>query len=114
MFVVFMTIISTCSSDFRIASMFLRFLRDIVLKDFKVCFVGGDHSITYPLFKAFREKNAKPFLIVFDAHADCMPSMKEPTHEEFLRRIIEDGFDPAKVMKIIAVAFVFVRFASTG
>jgi arginase family enzyme len=26
--------------------------------------------------------------------------MKEPTHEEFLRRIIEDGFDPAKVILI--------------
>ena len=55
------------------------------------CFIGGDHSITYPIFKAFSETNKDAFLIVFDAHADCMPSMKEPTHEEFLRAIIERG-----------------------
>ncbi len=59
-------------------------------EDEKVCFVGGDHSITYPIFKAFSEANKNPFLIVFDAHADCMPPMKEPTHEEFLRAIIEE------------------------
>ena len=71
----------------------------------KVSFVGGDHSVTYPLFKAFREKYKDPFLIVFDAHADLMPAMKEPTHEEFLRGIIEDGFDPSKVILIGARKF---------
>lgn len=71
----------------------------------KVSFIGGDHSITYPLFKAFQEKYKNPFLIVFDAHADLMPAMKEPTHEEFLRGIIEDGFDPAKVILIGARKF---------
>jgi len=56
----------------------------------KVVFVGGDHSISYPIFKAFNEKNKDAFLIVFDAHADCMPPMKEPTHEEWLRGVIEN------------------------
>ena len=64
----------------------------------KVCFVGGDHSITYPIVKSFREKYKNPFLIVFDAHADCMLPMSEPTHEEFLRAIIEDGFNPENVI----------------
>ncbi len=56
----------------------------------KVVFVGGDHSITYPIFKAFSEKNKDAFLIVFDAHADCMPTMEEPTHEEWLRAVVEN------------------------
>ena len=37
---------------------------------------------------------------MFDAHADCMPPMKEPTHEEFLRAIIEDGFNPENVILV--------------
>ena len=41
----------------------------------KVVFIGGDHSISYPIFKAFGEVNKDAFLIVFDAHADCMPPM---------------------------------------
>ena len=58
----------------------------------QVCFIGGDHSISYPIFRAFSEESQKPFLIVFDAHVDCMPPMEEPTHEEFLRGLIEGGF----------------------
>jgi len=63
-------------------------------------FIGGDHSITYPIFKAFNEENKDAFLIVFDAHADCMPPMKESTHEEWLRAVVEGGFDPAKIILI--------------
>ena len=58
----------------------------------RAVFVGGDHSITYPIFKAFGELNEDAFLIVFDAHADCDYSVKEPTHEEWLRAVIEKGF----------------------
>jgi arginase family enzyme len=65
----------------------------------KTVFLGGDHSISYSLCKAFLEncKNSgkEPCLVIFDAHPDCMPSMKEPTHEEWLRALIEAGF-PAK------------------
>ena len=66
----------------------------------KVCFVGGDHSITYPIFRAFSEANKNAFLVVFDAHADCMEPMKEPTHEEFLRAIIDGGFSPENVILV--------------
>jgi len=62
----------------------------------KVVFLGGDHSISYSTGKAFLEhckkERKKPCLIVFDSHADCMTPMKEPTHEEWLRKLIEDGF----------------------
>jgi len=66
--------------------------KKIFEEDERFCFIGGDHSISYPIFKAFSERVQNPFLIVFDAHADCMPPMKEPTHEEFLRGLIEGGF----------------------
>ena len=33
--------------------------------------LGGDHSITYPAFKAFASNNPGAGLVVFDAHPDC-------------------------------------------
>ena len=68
----------------------------------KVVFLGGDHSISYPLCKAFMESYGKEnsYLIVFDAHPDTMPSMKEPTHEEWLRKLIEDGFSPSQIILV--------------
>ncbi len=70
----------------------------------KTIFLGGDHSISYSTTKAFLEhcKNSgkKPCLIVFDAHADCMTPMKEPTHEEWLRATIEAGFPAENILLV--------------
>jgi len=74
--------------------------KQIFDKNEKQIFIGGDHSITYPILKAFQEKNKNPFLIVFDAHADCMQPQQEPTHEEFLRAIIENGFPTQNIILI--------------
>ena len=77
-------------------------------KQDKIIFLGGDHSVSYPLARAFlehcnkNEKGKEPCLIVFDAHPDCMPAMKEPTHEEWLRAVIEQGF-PAKNVLLVGV-----------
>ncbi|MFA5484786.1 MAG: arginase family protein [Candidatus Pacearchaeota archaeon] len=63
--------------------------------------IGGDHSITYPSAKAFLQKyKQKSFLIIFDAHADCMPPMKEPTHEEFLAGLVKEGWNPKDICLI--------------
>jgi agmatinase len=68
----------------------------------KTIFLGGDHSISYSITKGFLDfcnrENRKPCLIVFDAHVDCMESMKEPTHEEWLRKLIEEGFPSENVL----------------
>tara|TARA_Y100000310_G_scaffold341480_1_gene440744 strand:- start:19 stop:747 length:729 start_codon:yes stop_codon:yes gene_type:complete len=64
----------------------------------KGVFLGGDHSISYPLTKAFFE-SFEGKLIVFDAHVDLMPAMKEPSHEEWLRALLEI-VDSKKVMII--------------
>jgi len=71
----------------------------------KIIFLGGDHSISYPLTKAFldycKKDHKSPFLIIFDAHADCMPPMKEPTHEEWLRALIDrDKFPKQNIILI--------------
>jgi agmatinase len=68
----------------------------------KTVFLGGDHSISYSTTKAFLDycKNAdkEPCLIVFDSHPDCMPPMKEPTHEEWLRKLVEEGFPTENIL----------------
>ena len=69
-------------------------------KNDKVFFIGGDHSISYPIVKSFEKVEENPLLIVFDAHADCCEPGKEPTHEEWLRGLIESGYDPKKVILI--------------
>ena len=76
--------------------------KEIFQNQDKAIFLGGDHSISYPICKAFMETFGKEnsYLVVFDAHADSMPAMKEPTHEEWLRALIEAGFDPSKVILI--------------
>tara|TARA_Y100000034_G_scaffold119266_1_gene160866 strand:+ start:15464 stop:16270 length:807 start_codon:yes stop_codon:yes gene_type:complete len=74
----------------------------------KTIFLGGDHSISYSTTYAFLDycKNSgkEPCLIVFDAHPDCMESVdkKFPTHEEWLRSLIESGF-PAENILLVGV-----------
>ncbi|MCL6500506.1 MAG: arginase family protein [Candidatus Pacearchaeota archaeon] len=63
-------------------------------------FVGGDHALSFPLVRAFHAKNKDGGLIVLDAHADCMAPMPEPTHEEWLRALIEQGFNPKNIILV--------------
>ncbi len=69
-------------------------------KQDKVIFLGGDHSISYSCVKGFFEVHPDGRLIVFDAHPDGMPPMKEPTHEEWLRKLIEEGFPADRVLLV--------------
>ena len=72
----------------------------------KVCFLGGDHSISYPISRSFfdwsQHNGGEPSLIVFDSHPDLMEPVdgKIPTHEEWLRALIEDGFDPKNILLV--------------
>ena len=74
----------------------------------KTIFLGGDHSVSYSLTRAFfdycENKGKEPCLIVFDAHPDVMEPVDRnfPTHEEWLRGLIEDGF-PVKNILIVGV-----------
>jgi agmatinase len=70
----------------------------------KIVFLGGDHSISFSIGKAFLEycknEEKESCLIVFDAHADCMKPGKEPTHEEWLRGLVEQGFPAENVLLV--------------
>ncbi|MEK6906405.1 MAG: arginase family protein, partial [Nanoarchaeota archaeon] len=72
----------------------------------KTIFLGGDHSISYSTTKAFLDyaKNLekKPCLIIFDAHSDCMKPVDRnfPTHEEWLRAVIEAGFPQENILLV--------------
>jgi arginase family enzyme len=74
----------------------------------KTIFLGGDHSISYSLGRAFleycRNQKKEPCLIVFDAHPDCMEpiDLEIPNHEEWLRALVEKGF-PSKNILLVGV-----------
>jgi agmatinase len=81
----------------------------------KTIFLGGDHSISYSTVRGFLDscQNSNPVrnpcLIVFDAHPDLMEvtsseggKNKTPTHEEWLRALIEEGF-PSENILIVGV-----------
>jgi len=75
--------------------------REIFEGQDKVIFLGGDHSISYNIGRAFLDVFGDDSrLIVFDAHPDVMPAMKEPTHEEWLRGLIEKGWKAENILLV--------------
>ena len=69
----------------------------------KPIFIGGDHSITYSLFKAFSENFEKPSLIIFDAHADATSFFKPVSHEDMNKVLIEEGLLEKERLLIIGI-----------
>ena len=64
-------------------------------------FVGGDHSITYPLFRKFASEHKNPALLIFDAHADTVNNFHPPTHEDFNKVLVDEGtFKPENLFII--------------
>ena len=72
-------------------------------------FLGGDHSVSYSLTKSFLEyckvRKKNPYLVVFDAHPDCMeapgsPDSAVPTHEDWLRSLVEAGFPTENILLV--------------
>ena len=62
--------------------------------------IGGDHSITYPVVRAF--ENQTLHYVHFDAHADCDRIFESKfTHGSPVARIMEDGL--AQTITIIGV-----------
>lgn len=85
----------------------------------KIIFLGGDHSISYSIGKAFLNycqdnggvsqahsaspklgQSKEPCLIVFDSHPDLMSPAENPTHEEWLRALIEAGFPARNILLV--------------
>lgn len=75
--------------------------QDVKALDSRAILIGGDHSITYPSFKAFSENNLGAGLIVFDAHPDCENDFQPPTHEDYLRVLVaQDNIRPENIIMI--------------
>jgi|SRR3989344_1986131 len=53
-------------------------------------FLGGDHSITYPLFKGFSKNKKNCGLLIFDAHADSSLYVRSVSHEDFVRKLVDE------------------------
>ena len=72
----------------------------------KTVFLGGDHSVSYSITRAFfdycENHGKNPCLIVFDAHPDVMEPVDRnfPTHEEWLKGLIEDGFPVQNILLV--------------
>jgi len=66
-------------------------------------FIGGDHSITNPLFKGFAKKYSNPGLIVFDAHPDVYENEKELSHQDWVKFLIDEGVLKPENIVIIGI-----------
>ena len=65
--------------------------------------IGGDHTLTYPILRAMRDKHGPVALIHVDAHADINDEMfgERIAHGTPFRRALEDGcLQPEKVFQI--------------
>jgi arginase family enzyme len=69
----------------------------------RAIFLGGDHSITLPLVKAFsfycKLETKSPCLIVFDACPDCIENTKEKD-KTWLKELILFGFPPENILLV--------------
>lgn len=68
-------------------------VREILAQGAKPIILGGDHSITYPVIKAFGEKFSKLDILHFDAHPDLYDDLygDRLSHACPFARILEDG-----------------------
>jgi len=85
-------------------------VEDIAKKENKkknfVIGLGGDHSISYGLMKAFAGSYKNTALIYFDAHLDCEDDFLPPTHEDIVRAAVnEKFFKPEDILIIGARKF---------
>ena len=71
--------------------------------------IGGDHSITYPIVRAYQEQGRKMGIVQVDAHLDLRPGYSEGrmSNGTPMRSIIEEGLvQPGNIVQIGARDFV--------
>ncbi|BBL45277.1 agmatinase [Nanobdella aerobiophila] len=66
-------------------------LKEIYDKNKKYIFLGGDHSITYPILKLIRENWNNYKLLYFDAHPDMHPD-PYPNYESYIYYLIKEEY----------------------
>lgn len=73
--------------------------KEIFEKTFKSFFIGGDHSISYSIAKAFKKVQENSLLIVFDAHVDFDVD-GEIDNKNWLGKLIESDFFGKRIILI--------------
>lgn len=68
-------------------------------RNFKTFFLGGDHSITYPIGLALQKTQINPLILVFDSHLDCLDG-SAGIHRSWIRKLTQEGFDSSKIVII--------------
>lgn len=61
--------------------------------------LGGDHSVSYPVVKALKQKNPGLKLVWLDAHLDLKEKVDEHvSHDVVVRQLVEEGlFEPEDI-----------------
>jgi agmatinase len=72
-----------------------KYVRQNYLKDKTNIFIGGEHTITYPITRGIKELGKDFSLIYFDAHYDLKNSYEnsEYSHACVMRRVYENEID---------------------
>ncbi|GFR12469.1 agmatinase, mitochondrial [Trichonephila clavata] len=79
------------------------FISKVLAKNCTPITLGGDHTITYPILQAMKEKYGPVGLVLVDAHADICDTMMgcKISHETPFKRAFDDGaIDPKRVVQI--------------
>jgi arginase family enzyme len=70
----------------------------------RALFVGGDHSISFALVKAFSQSfGGKKALVVFDAHPDCVQFFEPLSHEDWIQGVVAGGLVEAESIALVGV-----------
>lgn len=75
-------------------------VKKIFRKDKKYIFLGGDHSITYPILKVIKENYDNFYLLYFDAHPDSHPDPYINYQSFILYSIKEEILDPKNIIMV--------------
>ena len=62
--------------------------REIFDESSSPVFLGGDHSVTFPIVKAFSGKYQNPGIIIFDAHLDAVNDFLPPSQEDLITGLV--------------------------
>jgi agmatinase len=70
----------------------------------RAIFLGGDHSITLPVLKAFlfhcRLETKSPCLIVFDACPDCLNENTKETNKNWMGELLSSDFPTENILLV--------------
>ncbi len=64
---------------------------DILKRDVKICSIGGEHSVTYPIVKSLKKKHGDFKVIQLDAHTDLREefSGSKYSHASVMKRVCD-------------------------